>query len=181
MLTLSLFLPFVFKPFQILRKATIDFLHHLTLPAMPKWCLIILLIGLFMSCNDIEDCQTSPYRETVLINWNYDGLVIFDSILVAGIGRLGGDRDTLNKTEAFGFPLDLESNNISYEFFTDSVKFELNLTYDKQIIVFELDCDASIRYFNLDTLSTNNFDSVAIRFSELFSDIEDPINIEIYL
>ena len=54
---------------------------------------------LFESCNEIEDCTLDPYANYAVATFNVlnnvNQIVMFDSIILEGYGRLPEDQDTL--------------------------------------------------------------------------------------
>ena len=122
----------------------------------------LILVLLFTFCNEIEDCQLDPYTDVVVVGFKGIEIVAFDSIVVEGIGRLGNDTDTIT---AMGFPLNPEQLSTRCYFYTDSADYELNVIYKTEALIYELNCDVAIRFYDLDF--TTNFDSVRLISPEL--------------
>ena len=76
---------------------------------------------LFESCNEIEDCTLDPYDNYALATFdvlnNMNQLVVFDSIVLEGYGRLPGDQDTLG---SMLLPLPAKNNEAIFHYYTDS-------------------------------------------------------------
>ena len=146
---------------------------------MRKSTAFLLIAIMMMGCTDIEDCQVDPYRQTLLTLWSHDDVIAFDSITIAGFGRIGNDTDTIATNVLYGLPMDFEQNTITYGFYTDSIDYELTLNYSKEIKIFDLSCDPSVRYHGLELISTN-LDSAVLVLPELLDNLTNPENIEIY-
>ncbi len=156
-------------------------IHSLTLQMMRFW-LSFLSFGLclFESCNEIEDCTLDPYDNYALATFdvlnNANQLVIFDSIILEGYGRLPGDQDTLR---SMLLPLPVKNNEAIFHYYTDSALYSLAINYKIQPLIYDLSCEATIKYYDLDT-SYHSFDSLVIVGSDVHLDYV-PINFEIYL
>lgn len=138
-----------------------------------------MLLLFVTACNDIEDCQVNPYNDVLWFQVIYDEdefVVAFDSIVIQGYGQLTGYPDTLLTSFQYSLPMDFENEQITYQFFTDSIDYFITLEYDKEVRIFDLSCDAAIRYFNLEIQETN-LDSALIKIPELFENLN---NLEIH-
>jgi hypothetical protein len=141
---------------------------------MKKYQLAVLVCAFLISaCGEIEDCQLSPYSDSVQVSMNHNQLIIFDSVRVNE--TLDLELDTLN---SFGLPLDLTQEKVNYTFYTDSMSYLLELSYKNEIRIFDVNCDPVIRFYDLEIQRTN-FDSVVLIGSEINLNFF-PINIEIY-
>ena len=147
-----------------------------------RFWLYFLSFGLCLleSCNEIEDCTLDPYDNYALATFdvlnNMNQLVVFDSIILEGYGRLPGDQDTLG---SMPLPLHVKNNEAIFHYYTDSTLYSLAISYKIQPLIYDLSCEATIRYYDLDT-SYHSFDSLVIVGSEIHLDYV-PINFEIYL
>ena len=147
-----------------------------------RFWLYFLSFGLCLleSCNEIEDCTLDPYDNYALATFdvlnNVNQFVVFDSIILDGYGRLPGDQDTLG---SMLLPLPVKNNEAIFHYYTDSTLYSLAISYKIQPLIYDLSCEATIRYYDLDT-SYHSFDSLVIVGSEIHLDYV-PINFEIYL
>lgn len=137
--------------------------------------LCVIFLTIFLSCNDIEDCQLNPYTDQFVVRMTSKsvGIIFFDSISVNNSGRIPNDTDTLI---LFSLPLDAESMTSLFTFYTDSTNYTLEVNYRTQAEIFELNCDAAIRFYGFELIS--NFESVRLISPELNMDYF-PINAEI--
>tara|TARA_B100000941_G_C28253206_1_gene422614 strand:- start:23 stop:394 length:372 start_codon:yes stop_codon:yes gene_type:complete len=121
-----------------------------------------------------------PYDNYALATFdvlnNANQLVIFDSIILEGYGRLPGDQDTLR---SMLLPLPVKNNEAIFHYYTDSALYSLAINYKIQPLIYDLSCEATIKYYDLDT-SYHSFDSLVIVGSDVHLDYV-PINFEIYL
>jgi hypothetical protein len=145
----------------------------------------ILLCVFLGSCNDIEDCQLDPYADFVgfkftIIDEDLD-FIVFDSVRLDGLGvfELDDSTSTLADTiiSNLYLPIDVTSNQSTFRFFTDSIDYFITLEYKKEAYIYELDCDAGIRYQNL-RITDTNLDSAIIIIDQL--NLRVPENIEIF-
>ena len=140
----------------------------------PFLWIALLLAG---ACTPIEDCQLDPNSTQVYISFNHDtaSTFSFDSVKNDLVNTIYYDADT--SFSLIPVPLAAASNDIRYEFFTDSTDYFMEIQYRTQANVYGEDCDASLHYFNIEVM-THNFDSVAINND--FLDRRIPDNIEVY-
>lgn len=151
---------------------------------MKKVFILCVFLGI-LSCNDIEDCQLDPYADFIGIKFtllNEDPeVIVFDSVGLDGLGlfELNDSTTTLADTipERLYLPIDVTSDQSTYRFFTDTTDYFLTLSYEKEAYIFEVDCDAGIRYKRLRIVETN-LDSVNVVIDQLNKNI--PENIEIF-
>lgn len=120
--------------------------------------LLALTLFFLIGCTTIEDCQNDRNRPYLIIRFSHSDVVSFDSIKVNDSYRLAGDTDTLLATGVF---LDPELSTTMLSFFTDSIDYDLAVSYQSQVQIFEVDCPPSLYLSNLDTVS-HSFDSLAI-------------------
>lgn len=121
-----------------------------------------------------------PYGNYAVATFNLlsgeSKIIAFDSIILEGFGRLPGDRDTLI---GMLLPLPVENTEVAFHYYTDSSLYSLAISYKSQPLIYDLSCEATIRFYDLDT-SYQSFDSLVIVGSEVHLDYV-PINFEIYL
>ncbi|HAQ69595.1 hypothetical protein N9I77_00225 [Cyclobacteriaceae bacterium] len=147
-----------------------------------RFWLFFLSFGfcLFESCNEVEDCTLDPYGNYAVATFDMlsgeSKIIAFDSIILEGFGRLPGDRDTLI---GMLLPLPVENTEAVFNYYTDSSLYSLAIGYKSQPLIYDLYCEATIRFYDLDT-SYQSFDSLVIVGSEVHLDYV-PINFEIYL
>lgn len=147
-----------------------------------RFWLFFLSFGfcLFESCNEVEDCTLDPYENYAVATFDLlsgeSKIIAFDSIILEGFGRLPGDRDTLI---GMLLPLPVENTEAVFHYYTDSSLYSLAIGYKSQPLIYDLYCEATIRFYDLDT-SYQSFDSLVIVGSEVHLDYV-PINFEIYL
>ena len=63
---------------------------------------------------------------------------------------------------AIGLSLNPQDTSLSFLFDSDTNDYVLNVRYDTEFTIFDPECDPSLTFLNLDTLSSS-FDSTAIR------------------
>ncbi|NQW27143.1 MAG: hypothetical protein HQ474_04460 [Flammeovirgaceae bacterium] len=149
---------------------------------MRYWLFIFMCYSLLFgeSCNEFEECSMNPYSNYVVAEFNVMAdagrTISFDSVVLEGYGRLPYDQDTL---VYLALPLDMDASGALYHYYTDSIIYTLGLTYKKEGLIYELHCDASVRFYDLDT-TNQTFDSLVIVGRELNLS-NYPINFEIYL
>ncbi len=140
-------------------------------PVLGIW---LLLLG---ACTPIEDCQLDPNASQAYIEFKHGTVSTFsfDSVKNDLAATVYYNSDT--SFASIPVPLSSASNNIRYEFFTDSTDYFINLQYQTQANVYGEDCDASIYYYAIE-VAEHNFDSVAITTDYLDRRITE--NIEVY-
>jgi hypothetical protein len=121
--------------------------------------LVTVALFLLVGCTTIEDCQNNPNRSYVIIQFAHNDIVTFDSITYNSLYRLDGDTDTVS---LLGFFLDPELSEVNLSFYTDSIDYEIGMSYDAQVQLYEIDCNPSLKISSLDTIN-HNFDSLVIR------------------
>ncbi len=132
-------------------------------------------IAAFFSCNNIEDCQLNPFTDYVAMQTIHDAPVVFDSLVVSEYGRYVEFADSARTL--WQLPLDILENEVRMDFYTDSMIYFLEMTYQKEIKIFDPQCDPVTRYYELEVVS-HNFDSLVLTNNEV--NIQIPINVEVY-
>lgn len=120
---------------------------------------IVFCLLALVSCTSIEDCQNDPNRSFVILRFQHDDIVAFDSITVNNLNRLEGDTDTLTGLGVF---IDPNLTQSLFTFYTDSTDYQLEISYQTQVQIFEIDCDPSMYVYDLDTIR-QSFDSLSIQ------------------
>jgi hypothetical protein len=146
------------------------FAHFMTMRHF-FWILILLAA---ISCSTIEDCQNDPNRSYLLVGFNHTAPVSFDSVRVPGANWT----DELDTLTYLGLPLDFQNTSSHYVFYTDSMVYELEVSYDYQIQIFEIDCPPSYYVFDLDTV-TYTFDSLVLS-QQILTNTSANADIEIF-
>ena len=101
----------------------------------------------------------------------------FDSVKVQGSDSIFFDADTIISTTIY-LPVNGESTTSTFNFYTDSMDFFVELSYESQWTIFGEDCDPSLFISGLYTVAYN-FDSLALINDILDADISE--NLEIHL
>ncbi|MEM6812984.1 MAG: hypothetical protein AAF600_01165 [Bacteroidota bacterium] len=128
-----------------------------------KKLIIISLICLFVSCNDIENCGTNDEQDFMVLKF-FD----LESKTSKSVGFVISSEDTIysntvyksDSTEA-ELPLNPNTDQTLFLFTSDTSSFELIMSHEFQISIFDDDCDPSIFFSNLDTIRYT-FDSLSI-------------------
>ncbi|MFZ9044318.1 MAG: hypothetical protein ACO2ZZ_00540 [Cyclobacteriaceae bacterium] len=120
--------------------------------------LLVMMLFSLVGCTTIEDCQNDPNRSYMIIQFAHNEIVSFDSIRFNNLYRLDADTDTLSTLGVF---LDPQLARVDLDFFTDSVDYQLSVSYNAQLQIFELDCNPTLKISNLDTIG-HSFDSLVI-------------------
>lgn len=141
---------------------------------MKKRNLFLILVIVIWGCNEIEQCQLESNRDGFTLGF----YKLSDSTAYESTSFLVTPGFIFEDSIDVVFPLDPQDTTVTYVFVTDSMDYNLELSYDAIYYLFSPDCDPSIRFFDLKVLSTN-FDSVAV-ISDIV-DIQIPLNFEIYL
>lgn len=139
--------------------------------------LIPLFIGL-TRCNEIKDCQLDSNSDLVVVvfsDLNDQGLIFsFDSIKLSEPEQVVFGTDTIT---GLLLPLDLNTNEVEYTFYTDTTDYILQLTYNTEITLYDSQCEPSYRFYALDAQS-EQFDSIRVVSDLLNTKIL--LNLEIY-
>ncbi len=158
---------------------------------MKKGLIISLLLPLIFACGDIENCGTDQNLEFMFVRF-FDketkqakkvGFEVFSSdpfvqFLLPAVTKIeDGDTTIVREAEVLGLPLNTESSTISYFFNSDTSSHELVVSYDREVSIFDPDCEPSLTFINLDTVR-QTFDSTVVvsRITNIFI----TTNIEIY-
>lgn len=142
--------------------------------------IFLLFTALLLSCGDIDSCTSDSNQEFMILRF-YDAETLAakkvgfrisanESTLLFGFGT---DSDSL----AIGLPLDPEDTTVLFHFDTDTIDHTLHVKYKTEISIFDPNCDPSVLFIGLDTLSST-FDSTAIIGT--VTDRELTTNIEVY-
>lgn len=143
-----------------------------------KKILIVVPLVFFLACNDIENCDANNDLSFLTIAF-YDA----ESIEAKKVGFSIGSGDTeytgiyFEDSTAAILPLNPLESEISFFFISDTSEHELTLSYNLQVSIFDPDCDASVTFTGLDTLSYS-FDSLAIPGTVTNRQIDT--NVEVY-
>lgn len=134
---------------------------------------LVLMVLFEMGCNTIEDCQLSPFQDSVTVAFRTTNSIDFDSIKVEGIGRLSNDSivGTL-----YTLPLDFEETEVTYGFYTDTTDIFLSLSYDMEVLIYDIHCEPQ-RRFTVNEI-VGNIDSVVVSSNQIRN--EFPVHFEVY-
>lgn len=132
---------------------------------MNRNILIILIVGMLFSCQDIDNCTSDSNTEFMIVRF-FDAdtkeakKVRFLVSTDEGAGFFGFPEDSL----AVGLPLDPMDTSLVFLFDSDTSDndFELEVRYDPTFQIFDPDCSPSLFFSGLDTLRSS-FDSTALR------------------
>lgn len=150
---------------------------------------LIVGIWLMLSCQEIKDCTLEPSTDYAVVRF-YRGdtsvktekTVAFTRVYESEVSNyyISNMADTLedDTVNVIGLYLNPVDTLVTYLFETDTITYELTMTYTPHLRIYYDECDPVYSY-KLDTAYSPNFDSVAI-FSEIL-DKNIPSNVEIYL
>ncbi len=125
--------------------------------------LIILILGILVGCQDIDNCTSDSNTEFMVVRF-FDTeskaakKVGFRVATDEGAGLFPLSTDSL----AIGLPLDPMNTSLVFVFDSDTNDYELEVSYDPSFQIFDPDCPPSLFFSGLDTLRSS-FDSTAIR------------------
>lgn len=138
----------------------------------------LLFTALLAACGDIESCTSDPNQSFMIVRF-YDA--------ETNAAKKVGFRISANESElliglpsdslAAGLPLDAEDTTVLFHFDTDTMDYALRVSYGTEISIFDADCDPSVLFVGLDTVSST-FDSTALIGT--VTDREITTNIEVY-
>ena len=124
---------------------------------------LFLGLSVFIACNDINDCDSDSNEKFMIIRF-------FDA--ESKSAKKVGFRVTETETNtafglsedslAIGLSLNPQDTSLSFLFDSDTNDYVLNVRYDTEFTIFDPECDPSLTFLNLDTLSSS-FDSTAIQ------------------
>lgn len=119
-----------------------------------------------ISCEDDNTCGISDRSRELypgFFNYSTKGArtVNFDSVGVEFAGEAIFYLDS-----ADFLPIDLNGSVTNYLLFTDSLDYDLEITYRTELLIENEDCDPVFRIFDLDA-SSENFDSLEFKVIEL--------------
>ncbi len=137
----------------------------------------LILLFVLWGCEPIEDCQLDPNSNSFYILFNLDsgGAVTFDSVKNNVVSDIFFDSDST--FTLVQLPLYEQLAELTYFFYTDSVDYQLTVSYDSRINLYGEDCPVSTYYFNLD-VPQHSFDSVGVASSDLDRRVFE--NIEVF-
>lgn len=127
-----------------------------------KKLLIILLIGGMSACSDIENCDTNDEQDFMILRF-FD--LETQTTKEVGFTITGSDTpfqfEPTTDFSAIGLPLNPSASSTGFVFTSDTSNFELVISYDLELSIFDDACDPSFVFSNLDTVSYT-FDSLSI-------------------
>ncbi len=127
-----------------------------------KKLFLIFSLGLFLSCNDIENCDTNDEQDFMVLRF-FD--LATQSTKKVGFTITASDSPyqfvPFDDSTGIGLPLNPNTDQTSFLFTSDTSIFELVISYDLQLSLFDDACDPSFVFSNLDTVSYT-FDSLSI-------------------
>ncbi|XOV92469.1 MAG: DUF6452 family protein [Bacteroidota bacterium] len=141
--------------------------------------LFFALIGM-LSCNEIKECELDENRKFANIEFYYAGSELpIDSLIFDEIYSPASPYISLQDTflGGFGLPLDPAIDLTEYIFKTDSGEYNLSFTYQREFSVYSVDCDPSVKFYDL-TCTSLSFDSIAVINPILNRD--ELTNVEVY-
>ncbi len=144
---------------------------------MKKWSVYFLIVAIAFSCEDDNTCGISEYSDELYPSfYSYESkgtiTVDFDSI-----GVLFSNEEVFYLDTATTLPLDMSGSYTDFIFYTDSTDYDFRLSYRKEILIENEDCDPVFRVFALESFS-EELDSVPLQVLEL-SKLISP-HVEIY-
>ena len=130
---------------------------------MRKLLVISCLIA-FSSCQDIEDCGTNDeqrFMAVAFLDKETNGSKAVNFTISSGSSLLFNVPDT--SYTVIGLPLDPSSESLQFQFDSlgTSVSYQLEVSYETQVSIFDEGCEPSFTFFNLDTINYS-FDSLSI-------------------
>lgn len=147
-----------------------------------KKLISILSVCLITACSDIENCDTNDDQSTMIIRFLDKET---NAAKEVGFAVRAGSLVLLDgmSTEAYtglALPLDPNSNQTTFTFDSigTSVNYELVMSHDVQVSIFDPDCDPSFTFINLDTVR-QTFDSTVVVGTVTNRQLSS--NVEIYL
>ncbi len=143
----------------------------------------IMIICFFIAgCNEVKDCGLDDNRRLALVEfYRYSNELPIDTLIFDRITSpqspylIYPDSDTLLR--AMFLPLNPEADATDFLFETDSGVFDLSFSYRREFSVFDVDCDPSVKFFDLSG-SSIAFDSVIVINPIL--NREELTNVEVY-
>lgn len=127
---------------------------------------IIFICFLITGCTVVKDCELDENRKLALVEfYNYSDRTRIDTLIFNQV--TSEDSPYLFYSEddvilgAMYFPLNPEVNSSRFFLETDSMVYDLNFVYEREFSVYDVDCDPSIRFFNLNCTSLV-FDSLVV-------------------
>lgn len=130
---------------------------------MDNRILCFLIIIAVLGCNEIKECDLDDNRKFAVIEfYDISNGTIRDTLIFNQVYSLQSPynfADTI--LEITGLPLDPSGDFTAFIFETDTGDFDLDFTYKREFSVYSVECDPSIKFYNLAGSSTA-FDSVEI-------------------
>ena len=129
---------------------------------MSKRLLTISVICTLLSCGDIDNCTSDSNTSFMIIRF-FD----FETKAAKKVGfRVSTDESPdlfglSTDSLAIGLPLDPLDTALVFLFDSDTNDYSLQIRYEPDVSIFDPDCDPSLFFSGLDTLSSS-FDSTAI-------------------
>lgn len=124
---------------------------------------LLILFGLLVfGCDDIESC-TSDSNQSFMVVRFFD----MESKTAKKVGfRVSTDESSTlyglsTDSLTIGLPLDPQDTSVMFLFDSDTNDYALHIRYDPIFTIFDPDCDPSLFFNQLDTLSSS-FDSTAV-------------------
>lgn len=159
---------------------------------MKKGFIILFGLSLVFGCGDIDNCQTDPNVAAMIVRF-YD----LESKEAKKVGfeftaqdspyrfvfaadttiSTAGDTTIVSDSTYIVLPLNQEADFSTFFFNSDTSSHELMISYSKEFSIFDPDCEPSLTFVNLDTLS-QTFDSTVVVNN--FTNRQLDTNIEIY-
>ena len=137
--------------------------ERLILPAVRKSIYIIALM-LLGACQDIENCDTNDEQGFMVVAFldKESGAPVKAGFTITAAGSPYSFTPFTDST-AVGLPLNPDAESVTFFFDSlgASVRYQLEISYETQVSIFDEGCDPSIIFTNLDTLSYT-FDSLSI-------------------
>lgn len=124
--------------------------------------LILLCVFAFLGCGDIDNCTSDSNSSFMIVRFfdfetKESKKVGFRVSTNESSDLFGLSSDSL----AIGLPLDPLDTTMIFLFDSDTNDYSIQVRYDAAFSIFDTDCDPSLFFSGLDTLSSS-FDSTAI-------------------
>ena len=133
---------------------------------------------LLAMCNDIEQCTSDSSLSYMVVRF-YDAETKATKKSGFRITRSGSSELIDLRNDSLGVELALNPLDTvqTFVFDTDTIDYTMQVRYDAEFSIFDPDCDPSLVFTGLDTLSSS-FDSTAI--IGIITDRQLPSNFEVY-
>ncbi len=146
---------------------------------MRKTVVIVISVGvMFTSCRDIESCGNNPSLSFMTVQF-FDKSTKVSKKVGFSISPVNQDTVFQLAMDSLSVGLSLNSDDTvsAFIFDTDTTDYVLRVRYDVQFAIFDPACDPTVRFSELDTLSST-FDSTTV--TGRFLDRQLSTNIEVY-